>query len=103
MRTGAGRSMLTSSSEGRTPRCLLEAEALDRDAVHAVIEAAGLRPMGRPSGPFGLTRRELEVLRLLVLRSWPRLGASTQVEWRQIHSPSAAGVGVTSLDLRATG
>ncbi len=65
--------MLTSSSEGRTPRCLLEAEALDRDAVHAVIEAAGLRPMGRPSGPFGLTRRELEVLRLLVLRPWPRL------------------------------
>jgi HD-GYP domain-containing protein (c-di-GMP phosphodiesterase class II) len=46
---------------------VLEGEALDRDAVGAVLEAAGQRrARGRSSYPAGLTRREVEVLRLLV-------------------------------------
>jgi len=48
---------------------LLRAEAkagrLDRDAVEAVLGAAGHRVLRRREGPAGLTSRELEVLRLL--------------------------------------
>ena len=44
----------------------LEAEALDGDAVHAVIEAAEAARR-RPSRAAGISERELDVLRLLVL------------------------------------
>src|SRR6266508_3874178 len=102
MRTGAGRSMLTSSSEGRTPRCLLEAEALDRDAVRAVIEAAGLRPVGRPSGPFGLTRRELEVLRLLVRgRSERQIARELFISGSAVHTHVVHIYGKAGVSTRA--
>jgi DNA-binding NarL/FixJ family response regulator len=38
---------------------------LDGDAVHAVLVAAGHRVRKRAELPFGLTRREVEVLELL--------------------------------------
>src|SRR5262249_35143139 len=38
---------------------------LDRDAVTAVLGAAGHRVPGRTTGPAGLTAREVQVLRLL--------------------------------------
>jgi DNA-binding CsgD family transcriptional regulator len=38
---------------------------LDRDAVEGVLTAAGHRALRRPTGPAGLTAREIEVLRLL--------------------------------------
>jgi HD-GYP domain-containing protein (c-di-GMP phosphodiesterase class II) len=44
----------------------LEAQALDREAVRAVIEAAGGKASRRPSRPAGISDRELDVLRLLV-------------------------------------
>ncbi|HEY7196828.1 MAG TPA: HD domain-containing phosphohydrolase [Gaiellaceae bacterium] len=44
---------------------LLSAEALDPDAVAAVLEAAGHAAPRRRSYPAGLTEREVEVLRLL--------------------------------------
>ena len=45
----------------------LEAQALDREAVRAVIEASGGKASRRsPSRPAGITDRELDVLRLLV-------------------------------------
>lgn len=47
---------------------LLERQPLDRDAVAAVLAAAGRPPARRRSGhPAGLTEREIEVLRLLVV------------------------------------
>ena len=43
----------------------VKAGLLDRDAVQAVLGAAGHRAMRRREGPAGLTEREVEVLRLL--------------------------------------
>jgi len=45
---------------------LLAALPLDRDAVRAVLDAAGAPPTALPPLPAGLTERELQVLRLLV-------------------------------------
>ena len=56
------RSALRSDEAARA----LEAEALDGDAVHAVIEAAGETGRRRPSRAAGISERELDVLRLLV-------------------------------------
>jgi HD-GYP domain-containing protein (c-di-GMP phosphodiesterase class II) len=45
---------------------MLAKEALDPDAVHAVLQVAGAKNIrGRRKRPAGLTRREVEVLRLL--------------------------------------
>jgi HD-GYP domain-containing protein (c-di-GMP phosphodiesterase class II) len=43
----------------------LESESLDRDAVAAVLSAAGHSSRGRRAWPAGLSDREVEVLRLL--------------------------------------
>ena len=60
--------------EARPHRAALDAAAasrvlsglqLDRDAVRAVLAAAGAPPPTLPSLPAGLTERELEILRLL--------------------------------------
>jgi HD-GYP domain-containing protein (c-di-GMP phosphodiesterase class II) len=45
----------------------VKAGRLDRDAVDAVLRAAGHRVSRRREGPAGLTGREIEVLRLLAL------------------------------------
>jgi DNA-binding CsgD family transcriptional regulator len=54
-------------ADGAARRLREEARAgrLDPDAVEAVLGAAGHRPSRRPSGPAGLTAREVEVLRLV--------------------------------------
>jgi HD-GYP domain-containing protein (c-di-GMP phosphodiesterase class II) len=81
---------------------LLEAEALDRDAVRAVIEAAGLRPPGRPSGPFGLTRRELEVLRLLVRgRSERQIARELFISGSTVHTHVVHIYGKAEVSTRA--
>ena len=51
----------------RRPSCAREVRAgrLDRDAVEAVLAAAGHRVVRRREGPAGLTAREVEVLRLV--------------------------------------
>jgi DNA-binding NarL/FixJ family response regulator len=43
----------------------VEAGHLDAQAVDAVLGAAGQRVPARPTGPGGLTTREVEVLRLV--------------------------------------
>ena len=45
---------------------------LDRDAVRAVLDAAGAPPPALPALPAGLTERELEILRLLAAGSTKR-------------------------------
>ena len=47
-------------------RAGVRAGRFDADAVESVLAAAGHRVPRRRTGPGGLTRRELEVLRLLV-------------------------------------
>ena len=59
---------------------------LDRDAVEAVLAAAGHRVGRRREGPAGLTGREVEVLQLLAR------GLSTkQIAGRLFVSPKTAG------------
>jgi DNA-binding NarL/FixJ family response regulator len=45
---------------------LLAALPLDRDAIRAVLDAAGSPPPALPPLPAGLTERELDVLRRLI-------------------------------------
>jgi HD-GYP domain-containing protein (c-di-GMP phosphodiesterase class II) len=73
-------------------RDALRAEAgdgrLDRDAVYAVMAAAGEEPARRPVGtrPAGLTEREIEVLRLIA-----RGHSNRQVAAQLSISPKTAG------------
>jgi DNA-binding NarL/FixJ family response regulator len=46
-------------------RAETKAGRLDRDAVEAVLAAAGHRASSRRDGPAGLTTREIDVLRLV--------------------------------------
>ena len=66
----------------------LEAEpGLDREAVAAVLEAAGHRPARRRSFPAGLTGREVEVLRLLVRgRSERQIAAELVIAASTVHT-----------------
>ncbi len=65
----------------------LASEALDLAAVHAVLDVAGARPMDATSGTrlAGLTRREVEVLRLLA-----RGNSLKQIASQLVISPSTA-------------
>jgi HD-GYP domain-containing protein (c-di-GMP phosphodiesterase class II) len=56
----------------------VEAGRLDRDAVTAVLRAAGHRASGRRQGPAGLTAREVEVLGL-VARGLPNKEIATRL------------------------
>jgi HD-GYP domain-containing protein (c-di-GMP phosphodiesterase class II) len=66
----------------------LEAEAgLDRQAVAAVLEAAGHRPARRIRFPAGLTGREVDVLRLLVRgRSERQIAAELFIAPSTVHT-----------------
>jgi DNA-binding NarL/FixJ family response regulator len=66
----------------------LQAEpGLDRQAVAAVLEAAGHRPGRRVSFPAGLTGREVEVLQLLVRgRSERKIAAELFIAASTVHT-----------------
>ncbi len=62
----------------RVLRAECDAGRLDSEAVEAVLAAAGHRVAVRRAGPAGLTRREVEVLRLLA-RGLPNKTIATQL------------------------
>jgi DNA-binding CsgD family transcriptional regulator len=64
----------------------VKAGRLDRDAVDAVLSAAGHRVRRRRGGPAGLTQREVEVLRLLA-----RGSSNKQIAERLVISPKTVG------------
>jgi HD-GYP domain-containing protein (c-di-GMP phosphodiesterase class II) len=76
----------TAEDAARELRSDVRAGRLDGDAVEAVLESAGHRPRRRPGRPAGLTRREIEVLRLAAQ------GLSTkEIAGRLSMSPKTAG------------
>ena len=60
---------------------------LDRDAVRAVLAAAGAAPAALPPLPAGLTERELEILRRLVAgRTKPEIAAELVISPSTVHT-----------------
>jgi HD-GYP domain-containing protein (c-di-GMP phosphodiesterase class II) len=65
---------------------------LDSEAVEAVLGVAGHRPARRVEGPAGLTRREIDVLRLIA-----RGCSNKDVAARLVISPKTAGTHVEHI------
>ncbi len=60
---------------------------LDRDAVRAVLDAAGAPTAALPALPAGLTERELEILRLLAAGSTKRqIAADLVISQSTVHT-----------------
>ncbi|HEY7438203.1 MAG TPA: HD domain-containing phosphohydrolase [Acidimicrobiia bacterium] len=76
---------MTADDAARELRADVKAGRLDRDAVDAVLAAAGHRVSARRSGPAGLTAREVDVLRLLALGM-----SSKQIAGQLVISPKTA-------------
>ena len=86
------RPAMTAATAGAALRGDVRAGRLDADAVAAVLSAAGDAPPRRPTGPAGLTPRELEVL-VLIAR-----GATTrQVAARLGITPKTAGTHIERI------
>jgi HD-GYP domain-containing protein (c-di-GMP phosphodiesterase class II) len=73
-------------------RAEVRAGRLDRDAVDAVLGAAGHRVRRRRQGPSGLTAREVEVLRLLA-----RGLSNKEIAQQLVISPKTAGTHVEHI------
>ena len=66
---------------------VLSGLALDRDAVRAVLEAAGAPPPTLPALPAGLTERELEILRWLAAGATERqIAAALVISQSTVHT-----------------
>ena len=80
---------------------VLEGGHLDRDAVAAVIEAAGEIAAPRPA-PFGLTKRELQVLRLLAAgRTEKQIAAELFISASTVHTHVVHVYGKAGVSTRA--
>lgn len=82
----AGATARSGSEAARALRDDVRAGRLDGGAVDAVLSCAGQRPSGRPSGPNGLTPREVQVLGLLA-----RGASNRQIARRLGITPKTAG------------
>jgi len=66
---------------------VLSSLSLDRDAVRAVLDAAGAPPPTLPSMPAGLTERELEILRRLAAgRTKRQIAAELMISPSTVHT-----------------
>jgi DNA-binding NarL/FixJ family response regulator len=81
---------------------LLSGLPLDRDAVRAVLAAAGAPPPSFPPLPADLTERELEVLRLLVAGLTKRaIAAKLVVSASTVHTHTVHIYGKCGVSTRA--
>jgi DNA-binding NarL/FixJ family response regulator len=80
-------------------RAEAKAGRLDAEAVEAVLSAAGHRIARRRDGPFGLTTREVDVLRLLAVGM-----SNKEIAQRLVITPKTVGNHVehiyTKIDIR---
>jgi HD-GYP domain-containing protein (c-di-GMP phosphodiesterase class II) len=75
---------------------------LDRDAIRAVLDAAGAPPSALPALPAGLTERELEVLRRLVAgRTKREIAAELVISPSTVHTHTVHIYGKCGVSTRA--
>ena len=75
---------------------------LDRDAIRAVLDAAGAPPPALPALPANLTERELQVLRRLVAgRTKREIAAELVVSHSTVHTHTVHIYGKCGVSTRA--
>jgi DNA-binding CsgD family transcriptional regulator len=92
------RAALNPSDAART----LAGFPLDRDAVRAVLDAAGAPPAALPPLPAGLTERELDILRLLAAgRTKREIAADLVISQSTVHTHTVHIYAKCSVSTRA--